>query len=114
MASPGSPPTPAETAARRRVFETIMRPQSMQLTYPSWPAEPVEVLTYPQWSGDHSVESVDELTYPQWSEDDDICPSELDDGICPSQLTYPQWSETGVSTDPDPDPIPDPDPELSG
>ena len=29
MASPGSPPTPAETAARRRVFETIMRPQSM-------------------------------------------------------------------------------------
>ena len=22
-------------------------------TYPSWPAEPVEVLTYPQWSGDH-------------------------------------------------------------
>ena len=50
-----------------------------QLTYPSWPAEPVEVLTYPQWSGDHSVESVDELTYPQ-------------------------WSETGVSTDPGPDP----------
>ena len=52
-----------------------------KLTYPSWPAEPVEVLTYPQWSCDHPVESVD-------------------------GLTYPQWSETGVSTDPDPDPDP--------
>ena len=29
MATPGSPPTPAETAARRRVFETITRPHSM-------------------------------------------------------------------------------------
>ena len=31
MATPGSPPTPAETLARRRVFETITRPHSMQL-----------------------------------------------------------------------------------